>query len=85
LTFWANGAVHAAGSWAFPEPNGDEESIVDLTYPAKSRDVFTLHVRTHRTVDVFDEATCTGYAKEEGAGSTSVEPAATPPSGDMAR
>ena len=67
LEFQARGALRAAGTWDFPEPEGDEVSIVNFTFhPAGTSDVFVLHVRSRRIVEEFDDQTCTGYAKEVG-------------------
>jgi hypothetical protein len=67
LVFEAEGALNAAGSWTFPEGKGGAVSIADLTFtPAGGTDSFIVRVHSRRTVDVFDETTCTGYAHEEG-------------------
>ena len=67
LKFQARGALRAVGTWDFPEPEGDEVSIVNFTFhPAGTSDVFVLHVRSRRIVEEFDDQTCTGYAKEVG-------------------
>lgn len=68
LTFQASGALHAAGTWEFPEGTDEGDvSVVDLTFrPFKSDDVFVVQVRSRRTVDVFDDQTCTGDATEAG-------------------
>ena len=68
LTFRARGAIHAAGTWDLPEPTDEGDvSVVDLTFrPSKNDDVFVIQIRSRRTVDVFDDQTCTGYATETG-------------------
>jgi len=68
LTFRARGAIHTAGTWDLPEPTDEGDvSVVALTFrPSNSDDVFVIQVRSRRTVDVFDDQTCTGYATEAG-------------------
>lgn len=42
-------------------------SVVDVTFtPAGGTDSFVVRVHSRRTVDVFDDQTCTGYAQEVG-------------------
>jgi hypothetical protein len=67
LTFEAEGALNAAGTFDFPEGKGGAVSIADLTFtPAGSSDSFVVRVHSRRTIQVFDEETCTGYAEEVG-------------------
>jgi len=68
LTFRARGALRATGAWDFPEGTDEGDvSVVDLTFrPSNSVDVFVIQVRSRRTVDVFDDQSCTGYATEAG-------------------
>ena len=68
LTFQARGALHATGAWDFPEGTDEGDvSVVDLTFrPSNSDDVFVIQVRSRRTVEVFDDQTCNGYATEAG-------------------
>ena len=67
LVFEAEGALNVAGSWTLPEPKGGAVSIANLTFtPAGGTDSFIVRVHSRRTVDTFDESTCTGYAQEEG-------------------
>ena len=42
-------------------------SVVDLTFtPAGGTDSFVIRVHSRRTIHVFDDQTCTGYAQEVG-------------------
>ena len=42
-------------------------SVVDLTFtPSGSTDSFVIRVHSRRTIEVFDDQTCTGYAQEVG-------------------
>ena len=67
LTFEAEGALNTAGTLDFPEGKGGAVSVVDMTFtPASGTDSFVIRVHSRRTIHVFDEATCTGYAQEVG-------------------
>jgi hypothetical protein len=67
LTFEAEGALNTAGTWDFPEGKGGAVSIGDHTFtPAGGSDSFVVRIHSRRTIEVFDDATCTGYAQELG-------------------
>jgi hypothetical protein len=67
LTFEAEGALNTGGTWDFPEGKGGAVSIGDHTFtPAGDSDSFVIRIHSRRTIEVFDEETCTGYAQEFG-------------------
>jgi hypothetical protein len=67
LTFETAGALNTAGTWDLPEGKGGAVSVADLTFtPAGGNDSFVVRVHSRRTIQVFDEQTCTGYAHEVG-------------------
>jgi hypothetical protein len=67
LTFEAEGGLNTVGTFDFPEGKGGAVSVADLTFtPAGGNDSFIVRVHSRRTIDAFDEQTCTGYAQEVG-------------------
>lgn len=67
LTFEAHGALNTTGTMDFPEGKGGAVSVADLTFtPAGGSDSFVVRVHSRRTIEVFDDQTCAGYAHEVG-------------------